>query len=91
MREITTENDNHVFKIGIKNKGTVVIDGFELASRCSEIQSVVEGNEPQPKDIAEAMRDVSWCEDGSLSDFTNHELFSAGTKALVEIDKLGNA
>lgn len=91
MQEINTENDNHVFKIGIKNKGTIFVDGFELASRCSEIQTVIEGKDPNPKDIAIAMRDVAWGESCELDQFTDHELFSAGTKALVAIDKLGNA
>jgi len=90
MREINTENDNHVFKIGIKNIGSIFIDGFELASRCSRIDGVLEGEEPKPSEIAEAMRDVSWCDTGDLSDFTDDELTAAGLKALVEINKLGN-
>ena len=94
MQEITTENDNHVYKIGIKNKGTVFVDGFELASRCAEIDGVLGGDEPKPSDIAAAMRDVAWMEEGDSTDcsiFTDHELFSAASKALREIEKLGNA
>lgn len=91
MQEITTENDIHVYKIGIKNKGTVFVDGFELASRCAEIDGVLGGDEPKPSDIADAMREVAWMEDGDMAAFTNHELFSAASKALREIEKLGNA
>ena len=92
MREINTDNDNHVFKIGIKNKGTIFVDGFELASACSELESVVNKEDPNPGEVANAMKSVCWCEDnGELSIFTDHELFAAGTKALLEIEKLGNA
>ena len=91
MQEITTENDNHVYKIGIKNNGIVFVDGFELASRCAEIDGVLGGDEPKPSDIAEAMREVAWMEDGDMAAFTSHELFSAASKALREIEKLGNA
>ena len=92
MREINTENDDHVFKIGIKDKGTIFVDGFELASACSEIESVVNNEDPSPGEVASAMKNVCWCEDnGELSIFTDHELFAAGTKALLEIEKLGNA
>ena len=92
MREINTDNDNHVFKIGIKNKGTIFVDGFELASACSELESVVNEGDPSPSEVANAMKNVCWCEDnGELSIFTDHELFAAGTKALLEIEKLGNA
>ena len=92
MREINTENDDHVFKIGIKNKGTIFVDGFELASACSEFESVVNNEDPTPGELANAMKVVCWCEGNTeLSAFTDHELFSAGTKALLEIQKLGNA
>ena len=75
MQEINTENDDHVFKMGIKDK-SIFVDGFELASRCSTIGSV--------------MRDVAWADgEYDLSEFTDHQLFSAGVKVLVEIDKLG--
>lgn len=90
MQEINTENDNHVFKIGIKDKA-VFVDGFELVSRCSEIEAVKQGGDPEPKDIAEAMRDIAWCDESSLDIFSDHQLFSAGTKTLVAIEKLGNA
>ena len=92
MREINTENDDHVFKIGIKNKGTIFVDGFELASACSELESIVNKEDPNPGEVANAMKSVCWCEgNGELSIFTDHELFAAGTKALLEIEKLGNA
>jgi len=90
MKTIDQENDDHVFSIGIKSKGSVFVDGFELSSRCMDIDGMEEGN-AKPKDIATAMRDVAWCENGtSITDMTDHELFAAGTKALVEMEKLGN-
>jgi len=88
MRSIDTENDDHVFKVGIKDKGVVFVDGFELASRCSEIDGINEGD-ASPKDIAKAMSDVAWS-DKDIKTFNHHELFSAGTKVLVAIEKLGN-
>ena len=89
MQEINTENDDHVFKMGIKDK-SIFVDGFELASRCSTIGSVMSGDDPKTKDIANAMRDVAWADgEYDLSEFTDHQLFSAGVKVLVEIDKLG--
>ena len=92
MREINTDNDNHVFKIGIKNKGTIFVDGFELASACSELDSVANDGDPTPVELANAMKNVCWCEENTeLAVFTDHELFSAGTKALLEIQHLGNA
>jgi len=87
MRTIETQNDDHVFKVGIKDKH-IFVDGFELASRCSEIEGVDSG-EAKPEDIANAMLDVAWSEDNDLSVFNRHELFSAGTKVLVAIDTLG--
>ena len=92
MREINTDNDNHVFKIGIKNKGTIFVDGFELASACSELESVVNNQDPKSTELAEAMKQICWCdEEVDMNIFSTHELFAAGTKALLEIEKLGNA
>jgi hypothetical protein len=91
MREINTENDDHVFKITVKNKGVIFVDGFELASACSELPSVLDGGDPNSKEIANAMREVSWCEnDVDCATFTDNELFSVGVKALMEIQHLGN-
>ena len=91
MREINTENDNHVFKITVKKKGTIFVDGFELASACSELPSVKEGGEPEATEVAEAIKQVCWLEgETSIDIFTNHELFSVGIKALSEIQHLGN-
>lgn len=90
MREINLENDDHVFKMKIKNKGFLFVDGFELASSCAEIKSVVEGGDPTSADIADAIREVGWSEGCDISEFTNHEVFSAGIKVLEEIEKLGN-
>ena len=87
MKVIETSNDDHVFQITIKNKGTVFVDGFELASRCSEIPGVEEGD-AKPMDIAEAVKDVGWS-DKEMSSFNHHELFSVGSKVLVAIEDLG--
>tara|TARA_R110002020_G_scaffold15801_7_gene56414 strand:- start:2663 stop:2941 length:279 start_codon:yes stop_codon:yes gene_type:complete len=92
MREINTENDDHVFKITVKDKGTVFVDGFELASACSELPSVQDGGDPKSDEIAEAIKTVCWLEgETSIDMFTKHELFAVGTKALMEIQHLGNA
>jgi len=90
MPEITIDNDSHVYKITIKKKGAIYVDGFELVSFCSELEGVLEGKEPTPKDTANAVREIAWSEDCNIEELTNHELFSAGTKALLEIKKLGN-
>ena len=87
MKVIETSNDDHVFQITIKNKGTVFVDGFELASRCSEIPGVEDGD-AKPTDIAEAVRDVGWS-DTDMSSLNHHELFSVGSKVLVAIEDLG--
>ena len=91
MQEINTDNDTHVFKIGIKDNGIVFVDGFELVSRCTRIESVADGKEPSTKDIADAMRDIAWCEgDCKITEFSDDELFSVGCKVLVRIENLGN-
>jgi len=92
MKEINTDNDDHVFKITVKNKGILYIDGFELASACSELPSVKEGGDPTADEISEAIKTVCWMDgETNLSLFTKHELFAVGTKALMEIQNLGNA
>ena len=87
MKVIETNNDDHVFQVTVKNKGIVFVDGFELASRCSEIDGVEEGN-AKPQDVAEAVREVGWS-DEDMSMFSHHELFSVGSKVLVAIEDLG--
>lgn len=87
MRTIETKNDDHVFKVGIKDDGYIFIDGFELASRCSEIEGIEAGT-ANANDIAKAVADIAWGSE-DISKFTAHELFSAGTKVLVTIEELG--
>jgi len=89
MKVIETSNDDHVFQVTIKNKGIVFVDGFELASRCSEIPGVDEGN-AKPSDVAQAVSEVAWSE-SEMSSFNNHELFSVGSKVLVAIENLGKS
>ena len=60
MQEINTDNDTHVFKIGIKDNGIVFVDGFELVSRCTRIESVADGKEPSAKDIFRTMNYFLW-------------------------------
>jgi|18_taG_2_1085343.scaffolds.fasta_scaffold25898_2 hypothetical protein len=91
MREINTENNNHVFKVGIKEKGELFVNGFELTARCAEAEGVMQGADPKVKDIVEAMKEVAWCDDeGFVDSLSDNELFSAGMTVLVEIESLGN-
>jgi|15BtaG_2_1085339.scaffolds.fasta_scaffold00069_21 hypothetical protein len=91
MRVIDQQTDDHVFQVSVKDKGSVFIDGFELSARCLEDQQIVEEN-ATPTHVANAVRDISWTDrkDKDMSVFTDNELFSVGSKVLLEIDKLGN-
>jgi|TARA_R100000501_G_C2610654_1_gene105341 hypothetical protein len=90
MIEFTRDNDEHVYKIEMKSQQFIFIDGFELLSYCSELEGVSDGDEPTPKDTADAVRAIAWDDDNRMDTYTDHELFSAGIKALIEVKKLGN-
>ena len=91
MKVIDQQTDDHVFQVSVKDKGSVFIDGFELSARCLEEQAITE-ERAEPIHISNAVRDISWTDrkDKDLSIFTDNELFSVGSKVLLEIDKLGN-
>jgi hypothetical protein len=87
--EITTASDEHVFSVGVKDKGTVFVDGFELSSRCMDIEGVEDGNASRD-DLVSALREVAWADDeNALGDFSDHELFAVANKVLLHLDALG--
>lgn len=91
MQEINQENDDHQFKIHVKDKGAIYIDGFELISVAAGLKSIEDGEDPTRQDVIDSVKEVCWCDEGvEISTFTDHELFAAGTKVLLKIKKLGN-
>ena len=91
MKEINQDTNDHVYNYVTKRKMSIYIDGFELVSVAAELDSVQGDKDPSRDDIIKVTKQLCWFDEGvKLEDFTDHELFTAGTNVLLEIKKLGN-
>jgi hypothetical protein len=89
MAKITIEDDDTLFEVSVKNKGSLFVDGFELTGAAEELGLDANAS-PSVKQIADLVRKVAWSENiediDALGDLA---LFAVGSKVMVRMDELG--
>lgn len=97
MITISIEDDENVFDVPVKNKGSVRLNVFELYAIAGErgwfaADSAGQISDPSPSEVGPAIREIAWSPtDDSLHNFSDRELFAVAFAVFRRANTLGNS
>lgn len=97
MITISIEDDENVFDVPVKAKGSVRLNVFELYAIAGELgwfkaNEAGEISDPSPSEVGPAIREIAWSPtDDSLQNFTDRELFAVAFAVFRRANTLGNS
>jgi hypothetical protein len=95
MITICIEEDDSVFEVPIKDKGSIRLNVFELFAVAEErgwfaVDEKGKPREPSPAEVGPGVRDVAWSpSNDSLENFTDRELYAVALGVFKRANDLG--